>query len=230
VGEYRVERIGSATLHLGDCYDIMPALRSDIDAAVMDPPYGIPIMTKLRHGSGDKPRGNARKVYNNKFDEVAGNDREFDPEPFLGFPEVLIWGANHFAHKLPHNGRWLIWDKRCGIIPERNQADCEMAWVKSYGAARVFRHVWDGMVKDSDIGERREHPTQKPVALMRWCFRFVKGKTVLDPFMGAGTTGVAAVLEGRVFVGIEREEKYFDAACRRIEQAQRQGDFFVEAA
>src|SRR4051812_20842359 len=101
-------RIGRATLYCGDCREIIPALDRQ-RAVVTDPPYGVPIMTKLRHGSGDKRRGNARKVYNNKFDEVRGNDEEFDPLPLIYFDEAILWGANHYAHRLPHNGRWLVW-------------------------------------------------------------------------------------------------------------------------
>lgn len=226
---HRKEVIGRATLYLGDCREILPTLGRRA-AIVTDPPYGVPIMVKLRHGSGDKRRGSARKVYNNKFAEVAGNDAEFDPSHLLAFSQAIVWGANHFAHRLPHNGRWLVWDKRCGVIPERNQADCELAWCSTYGAARMFRHVWDGMVRDSEIGIRRQHPTQKPEALMSWCLRFVDEQTIIDPFLGSGTTGVAAVQAGRDFIGIESQPEYFAVACKRIEDAQRQADLFIGKA
>lgn len=215
--------IGNAELYCGDCMEVMPTLPK-VDAVITDPPYGIPITT--RYGMG--PRGaNGIQVDGKNFAPVIGNDKEFDPTPFVDYPFVLLWGANHFAHKLPHNGRWLIWDKRCGVIPQRTQADCEVAWVNKYGAARVFRHIWDGMVKDSEHGQSREHPTQKPVALMRWCLQFAeKSNVILDPFMGSGTTGVAVVEEQKKFIGIEFSREYFDIACRRIEQAQQQLKLF----
>lgn len=212
--------IGNATLYCGDCYEILPHIQAD--ALVSDPPYGVPIMTNFNLGK----KGN-RAAHGKEFAPVKGNDEPFDPTPFLNYPLVLMWGANHFAHRLPDNGRWLVWDKRCGVTPQRTQADGELAWVNEYGAARIFRHVWDGMIKDSEKGEEREHPTQKPVQLMKWCLQFApEAKVIFDPFMGSGTTGVAAVEEGRTFIGIEYSSKYFAVAKRRIERAQQQGKLF----
>lgn len=213
--------IGNATLYHADCLEVLPLL-SGVDALVSDPPYGVPINTKFNLGTkGD------RAADGKDFAPVHGNDAPFDPSPFLNFPTVILWGANHYAHRLPHNGRWLVWDKRCGVTPERTQADGEMAWVSEYGAARFFRHVWDGMIKDSEKGEARVHPTQKPVVLMKWCLQFApKAQVILDPFMGSGTTGVAVVEEGRRFIGVEYSREYFDQACKRIEAAQQQGRLF----
>src|SRR5581483_2894916 len=104
---------------------------------------------------------------------------------------MCSWGGSKFfgARIIPRNGRWLIWDKRCQIIPPRTQADCELAWCSDYGAARMFYHYWDGMVKQSEQGISREHPTQKPLALMTWCMGFAPdAQLVLDPYMGSGTT------------------------------------------
>lgn len=213
--------IGNAELYCGDCMEVLPTL-GKVDAVITDPPYGVPIMTNFNIGK----KGN-RAAHGKQFDAVIGNDKEFNPAPFLDYPSVLLWGANHFAHMLPHNGKWLIWDKRCGVTPERTQADCEIAWLSKYGAARIFRHVWDGMIKDSEKGIEREHPTQKPVALMSWCIEQTgMPSTVLDPFMGSGTTGFACMNLDRKFIGIEMEPKYFDIACRRIEQAQQQLKLF----
>lgn len=132
----------------------------------------------------------------------------------MGCP-AIIWGGNYFD--LPPSRCWLVWNK-----PERNftLAEAELAWTNIDAVVRVFD------APRSDVG--REHPTQKPLALMRWCIaKLPRAETILDPFMGSGTTGVAAVNLGRRFVGIEREPKYFDIACRRIEQAYRQPDLFV---
>ena len=210
------------TLYLGDCREILPTLPK-VDAVVTDPPYGVPVMLASNFGT----QGTGRIKNGRDWGELIGNDVQFDPLPWLEFPEVLIWGANHFAHRLPANGRWLVWDKRCGIVPQRTQADCELAWCKGYAAARMIRFLWDGICQDEKDGPRK-HPTEKPIAVMRWCLGFIKGKTILDPFMGSGTTGVAAVKLGRKFIGIEIEPKYFDIACRRISEALKQPDLFIE--
>lgn len=183
-------------------------------AVVSDPPYGIDIMTDM-----DFARGTT-STRGKEFKPIKGNDQEFDPTPWLIGKEQILWGANHYAHNLPHNGRWLNWDKRCKVVPSRNQADCELAWCSEYGAARTFYHVWDGFIRDSEKTVERTHPTQKPIALMRWCLQFTDCHYILDPYMGTGATGIAAIIEGRKFIGIEFEREYFDIACRRIAEAQ----------
>lgn len=221
---FRHERIGDAYLLLGDnrnwsqtsklIAELATGFDMDDMAVVSDPPYGVPIMTDMdfnrKTGTGQ----------GKTFKEVMGNDNEFDPAPWLTGKFQLFWGANHYAHKLPHNGRWLIWDKRCQVSPSRNQADSELAWCSEYGAVRNFYHVWDGFLRDSEKGQERVHPTQKPIALMEWCLEFTDCKTIFDPYMGSGTTGVAAVRNGRHFIGIEYDPDYFEAACERIAKAQ----------
>lgn len=222
---FEIVRIGRAVLLLGDntkwnkgTQALIELQHPDIDfddmAVVSDPPYGIEIMTDM---SFERKTGTAQGKW---FKEVHGNGNEFDPRPWLLGKEQILWGANHYARHLPHNGRWLVWDKRCQVAPPRNQADGEMAWCSEYGAARIFYHVWDGFLRDSEKGQERAHPTQKPVALMEWCLGFTDCKTIFDPFMGAGSTGVAAVRAGRKFVGIEIEREYFDAACERLAKVQ----------
>ena len=133
---------------------------------------------------------------------------------------VVLWGANHYADKLPGQSKWLVWDKRKGFT--RNDfADCEMAWTNKGGVARLINHYWNGMMRDSEKGVERVHPTQKPIAVMEWAIKETTddNHTILDPFMGSGTTGVACVKLGRKFIGIEIEPKYFDIACKRIEAA-----------
>jgi DNA modification methylase len=129
--------------------------------------------------------------------------------------QVIVWGGNYFD--LPPSRCWLVWNK-----PERGftLAEAELAWTNADAVVRVFD------APRSEPG--REHPTQKPVALMRWCIaKLSKAETILDPFMGSGTTGVACVKLGRRFIGIEREPKYFDIACRRIAEAYKQPDLFI---
>lgn len=216
----RVEHIGDATLYCGDYRDILPML--DVDAVVSDPPYGI----GFAHGGGG---GKLARSTVFAGVAIAGDDKPFDPSDFLRFRTVVLWGANHYAERLPSSAGWLIWDKRDGVC-SNDQADCEIAWTNAPMPARLMRHLWNGMLKASERGESRVHPTQKPVAVMEWCLKLVTvtGEKVLDPFMGSGTTGVACAKLGRKFIGIEIEPKYFDIACRRIEQAYKQPDMFIE--
>lgn len=131
-------------------------------------------------------------------------------------------------YDLPPTSCWLVWDKLNG---NSDFADCELAWTNLPKAVRRIRFLWNGcMRRERDID--REHPTQKPVDVMKWCIEHLPtpNTTILDPFMGSGTTLVAAQKLGRTGIGIEREPKYFDIACRRIEQAMRQPDLFIETA
>jgi site-specific DNA-methyltransferase (adenine-specific) len=214
----RKEVIGDATLYLGDCRDVLPTL-SGVDAVVTDPPYGIGYR---RHGGG---RGAAKWHDSVKSDIMYGDDSQFDPTHLLFPKQVILWGANHYADKLPPTRSWLVWDKRDGVC-SIDQADCEIAWTNLGTPARIKRHLWQGLVRASEVGVPRQHPTQKPIVLMQWCLGMTKG-VVLDPYCGSGTTGVACVLTGRRFIGVEIELGYFDIACKRIEQAQRQGDLLL---
>jgi DNA modification methylase len=127
----------------------------------------------------------------------------------------IIWGGNYFTDYLPPSMQWLVWDKG-----QRNfsLADAEFAWSSQQKAARIFNYGRGAARLDG-----KQHPTQKPLALMKWCLGFIHAYcSVLDPFMGSGTTGVACMQLGRKFIGIEIEPKYFEIACERIENAQRQ--------
>ena len=221
----RREQIGLATLYLGDCRDI--ALTLERPAAVIsDPPYGVSERTER------KAAGRGKLAECNDFPAVYGDDKPFDPLAWLGAADrVILWGANHYCSRVPDSPSWLIWDKRDGI-PSNDNADCEIAWSNVGGPARVFRHLWNGMIRASEKDASRVHPTQKPTALMRWCIERAKVPAcglILDPYMGSGSTGVAAMQMRHPFIGIEIEERYFDVACRRIEEAQKQGDMFRDA-
>lgn len=235
----RIEIIGNATLYLGDCREILPTL-GKVDAVVTDPPYGQnhKVNTFYAGGTRDKAvvqrNGKNLMVRPNVYQPVIGDDVPFNPQPFLDVGiEVLLWGAHKFADRLPAGG-WLVWDK----VPTgklRDQGDGEAAWINRDQPLRIFRLLWDGLCvgrgarHEVTAGQKRHHPMQKPEALMRWCLGFIGGETILDPFMGSGTTGVAAIKMSRKFIGIEIEPKYFDIACRRIEEAARQPDMFIGA-
>jgi site-specific DNA-methyltransferase (adenine-specific) len=207
----REEVIGDCRLILGDCLDILPTL-GKVDAVVTDPPYGI---ARVWKGGGGHGWGNARSetAERNEWDDVAPDAAALNLILSKGSQHIL-WGGNYFA--LPPSRCWLIWNK-----PERGftLAEAEMAWTDFDSVVRVF----DAPRSEPD----REHPTQKPVALMAWCVKKTKG-VVCDPYMGSGTTGVACARMGRAFVGIEQTPRWFDLACRRIEQAYKQGDMFRE--
>ena len=202
--------IGDATLYLGDCMDILPTLGM-VDAVITDPPYGIGADKKGAHSS--------------IRDDVQWSHQGWDEgrPPRALFAQMLsmapasaIWGGNYFADLLPASSGWLCWRK-----PEAETgfslADVELCWTNQQFAART---------KTFQRRDGNQHPTQKPVAVMAWSIGFMPGKSVLDPFMGSGTTGVACIQLGRKFIGIERDPKYFDIACKRIEQAVAQGKLF----
>ena len=217
-----VETIGAATLYLADCRDVLPTL-GRVDALCCDPPYGIG-----EAAGANKSRGNiapARDYGNDTWDNEPVPD-DVMALVHAAAPWRIIFGGNYYA--MPPTSCWLVWDKENG---SNDFADCELAWTNLPKAVRRIRYMWNGMLRANNE-PRGDHPTQKPVGVMRWCISHLPDgcETILDPFMGSGTTGVAAVQMGRKFIGIEREAKYFDIACRRIEQAQRQGDMFIEPA
>lgn len=218
------KQIGNATLYLGDCMDILPML-DKVDAVITDPPYGINYKPITR--STKKDNVYAGGIFKTNFKKIYGDDKEFDPRIFLHL-DCLFWGANNFAHFLPSSNGWFVWHKTGGINGFR-MSECELAWSNMISTTRHIDHMWHGFKRDSEVGEKVFHPTQKPVAVMKWCIeQSGNHETILDPFMGSGTTGVAAIQMGRKFIGIEREPKYFDIACKRIEQAAAQGQLFEQ--
>ena len=207
-----IVKIGDATLYLGDCMDILPTLPK-VDAVMTDPPYGI---------GADSHAGSSNNGWTqwdvNGWDLQRPEKKIFDAIRNIS-KQQIIWGGNYFTDYLPPTMQWLVWDKgQRGF----SLADGEFAWSSQQAAARIFNYSRAEALKDG-----KQHPTQKPVALMLWCIDKTKGNVVLDPFMGSGTTGVAAIQMGRKFIGIEREPKYFDIACKRIEQATKQEDMFI---
>ena len=211
-----VETIGAATLYLGDCREILPTL-GPVDAVVTDPPYGI-----------DWKGSNASTI---KWQGIANDTGLLDLRNILSMPcHVFSFGGNCFPEQLPHRGRWLCWDKRTidGSADAMLGSPFELGWSnKTSGFDKIVRVLHGGVVNAD--GGARVHPTQKPIQVMVQAILWAapNAHTILDPFMGSGTTGVACAHLGRAFIGIEIEPKYFDIACRRIEAAQRQSDLFV---
>ncbi|SCB51767.1 site-specific DNA-methyltransferase (adenine-specific) [Bradyrhizobium yuanmingense] len=206
----RIETIAEGvTLYLGDCREILPTL-GKVDAVVTDPPYGIGYAAQPIVGKG-KTRSNHEKR--------DWDDSPVDLAPVLAIDAPkIIWGGNYYD--LPPTRGWLSWFK-----PDAppSLSHFELAWTSLDRTSKQY--AWSIAATNA---ERVGHPTQKPLELMKWCLGFVPdAKLILDPFMGSGTTGVAAVRLGRMFAGIEREPKYFELACKRISDALKQPDMFI---
>jgi len=206
--------IGDATLYHGDCLDILPTL-DKVDAVVTDPPYGIG-----EAAGKNASRGNlaiAKDFGDDKWDDVTADDAVYKSIEIA--TQSIVFGGNYYD--LPPSSCWLVWDKENGA---NDFADAELAWTNLDRAVRLKRYMWNGMLR-ANKEQRGDHPTQKPIGVMEWAINFTEG-SVLDPFMGSGTTGVACANLGRKFIGIELERKYFDIACERIEAAYAQGRLF----
>lgn len=239
--EMRVERIGNATLYLGDSLELLRSgAFGKIGAIVSDPPYGIAYL----HAGYDTVdvAGNVIKPADKP---IAGDSTPFDPAPWLeaaptapmgksrlkvDTPRIVLWGADNFRRSLPDGGTMLAWDKHVGRGADDDFADCEWAWCGRKVKREVFRYFWKGITRDMsnplDVPGKRLHVSQKPVELMRWSIekaRPLVGLPVLDPYMGSGTTGVACATFNLPFIGVEIDPGHFETACMRIEDAQRQG-------
>lgn len=214
----RIEHLGDGvTCILGDCMEVLPTL-GRVDAVVTDPPYGIDYGRaggfSASHGWGpwrEKCGWDVERPARAIFEAMLACSKH-----------QIIWGGNYFTDYLPPSSHWLIWDKGQRSF---SLADFEMAWGSQKRAARMIDYPRGRAVLDG-----KEHPTQKPLQVMKVCIEQLPDdcRAILDPFMGSGTTGVAAVNLGRRFIGIEIDEHYFDIACRRISEALKQPDMFIE--
>jgi site-specific DNA-methyltransferase (adenine-specific)/modification methylase len=222
--------IGKAELWLGDCREVLPMLPTD-GLIVSDPPYGI----GYQHGGGGQNAactftGHRLKPIPHDTRAIFGDDQPFDPAIWIKWPSVLLWGADHFRARLPESGTMLAWDKSVGIGPADSFTDAEFAWTSKNVKRNVFRHLWKGVDRwwaeeDSDKPGTfdRKHTAQKPLPLMRWCIEMLKprpGSVIIDPYMGSGSTGVAAISLGFGFVGCEIDPDHFEVACDRLKRAQ----------
>lgn len=223
----RTEQLADGvTIYLGDCREILPTLPR-VDAVVTDPPYGIDIGGAGTIGGAHIVR--PQEYGKHDWDKIGLTCEQWNLIK-QKTNEWIVWGGNHLCEVLGKSAGVLIWDKKCQNGWNDTFSDAEIAFTNSITRAKAFRHMWVGALRESERGANiREHPTQKPVALMEWCLGFLPAaKTILDPFLGSGTTGVAAVKLGRQFIGIEIDSKYFDVARRRIAEALKQPDMFVD--
>lgn len=201
----------AVTIYHGDCREILPFIHWKADLVLTDPPYGV----------GENAQRIASRT--NAANTTNYGDFDWDKEPadeaeialtISSGRSAIIWGGNYF--NLPPSRAWLVWDKQ----NSGDFADAELAWTNLQMSVRLFRFLWNGMIRAGEArGVPRVHPTQKPVELMSWCLAFVPdARTVLDPFMGSGTTLRAAKDNGRRAIGIDVEERYCEAAAKRMEQ------------
>lgn len=211
--------IGEATLYLGDCLEILPTLPK-VDAVITDPPFGV----------GNFVQTTGRKMGRGKSRGVAVEWNENPPPPQF-FDRVrtisrhrIIWGANFF-NCFEDRGGAIIWDKN-QKMPNFSKAD--IASCTHFQKTEIVRIPWTNFTVTHEA--ETDHPCERPVALYEWCINYLPGpiESVLDPFMGSGSCGVAATRMGRAFIGIEREPRFFEAACKRIEAAYAQGRLFAE--
>ena len=211
-------KIGDCDLYLGDCLEVMPAL-GKVDAVVTDPPYGIGETRPSRGGRDSLAKSH---VYTEKEN---WDTQTLDAHVSMAVSMArnsIVFGGNYYD--LPPTSCWLVWDKQNG---SNDFADCELAWTNLNKAVRRIYWRWNGMIrKGNDV---RQHPTQKPLGVIEWCIGHLPdtAETILDPFSGSGTTGVACVKMGRKFIGIEMDEDYFNIMCKRVQAAYDQPDLFV---
>ena len=207
--------IGPCRLIQGDCAEVLPLI-GRVDAVVTDPPYGVeshlPNTTFARANTGSRGKlAQATEWGYLAWDKSPPSQNLLDAIVATAKGSI-VWGGNYF-HFAPSAG-WLVWDKQ----NSGDFADCELAWTNLRQSVRKIAWMWNGMIRKGN--ETRVHPTQKPTGVIEWCLGFLpEAKTILDPFMGSGTTGVACIRTGRQFIGIEKEPKYFDIAVKRIQQA-----------
>jgi site-specific DNA-methyltransferase (adenine-specific) len=225
-------------LYRGDCRELLPlaAPLAERDRVLLlsDNPYGCKANTKGRRGrheiwAGGKRR--AKAVKDRDFKPIAGDAEPFDPAHLLAYPRLLVWGWNHFGHRMPPTESLVVWDKRAGTEPD-DGGDCEIAWTNLGGPPRVFRHLWRGTCRASETGVKHLHPSQKPEEFYRWLFSgrgrgkpvARPGDLVVSPYLGSGPEITVAIEWGLDAVGIELEREYLDTTIKhRIEPALRRG-------
>ena len=213
--------LGNHRLLCGDSTkenDILTLINnSKIDLIFTDPPYGINEKGD-RSNRGGLTQGNKLKDFKDDTINYAVDSYTLC-EKLLNVPRQVWWGANYYCHYLPLSNNWFVWDKRVEEKQKDTQSDCELAWVKSkWSSIRIFRHLWKGMMKGSEHGQRRVHPTQKPIALAEWGFDYFREfDNVLDLFGGSGATLIASEKSARKCYMMELDPIYVDVIVKRWE-------------
>ena len=209
-------------IYNADCRSILPLIPDkSIDLVLTDPPYGCRNncdYTRFSGGLNPSRNFNGKDRESFEYVGIINDDKPFDPTPLLEYPQVVIWGYQYFASKVPI-GTVLVWNKKRDNQLGTFLSDCELAWQKNGNGVYLYNHIWHGMDRQSEYGKKTLHPTQKPIQLMEWCINRLNNiGIVLDPFLGSGTTAVACKILNRKCIGIEIEEKYCEIAAKRLAQ------------
>lgn len=201
------------TIYHGDCREILPTLEA-FDLCLTDPPYGIGESSRNDAGKRFKGQRASKRDYGQATWDDSPPSDELIQITINSSKKAIIWGGNYF--RVDPSPAWLVWDKDNG---NTDFADCEIAWTNLDQAVRKIKHRWNGMLQEFAGADKEErfHPTQKPLRVMKWAAQFHTG-SIIDPFMGSGTTLVAAKQLGRQAVGIELEERYCEVATNRLRQ------------
>ena len=225
-----IYQLGNHRLMCGDSTSIDAVDKlmdgESVDMVYTDPPYGISIVTRNKVGGsgffgGKKNAGKTKYVESSNFAPIAGDDsidvaiEAIQVIQTLGAQVEIIWGGNYYANHLSNSSCWIVWDKQ----NTGNFADAELAWTNQKTAVRIFKHMWNGMVKASEHGQKRVHPTQKPVALAEWCYdQYGKEcKTVIDLFAGSGSSLIACETKKKQGFMMELSPAYCDVIVKRWE-------------
>lgn len=212
----------SATVFHGDCREWLQVRPEGKFAIISDPVYGMNADFK-RVGLRTSTTLESKVYYSRQWEDVEGDDVPFDPSHLLISPIVALFGANHYADKLPASSKWLIWDKRNDSGQDCN-SDAELIWTSLKGATRVHYQKWRGIVREGEENlsrSRKLHPMQKPVRLMRWVIQQCKVPvdwTIIDPYMGSGSTLRAARDLGYKTIGCDLSEAYCETTVERLRQ------------
>lgn len=207
-------------LYHGDCLEIMPHLEP-VDLVLTDPPYGMNWPADSTRFVGGSDASKRRRGKGSVKEKIIGDDKPFDPKPFLNYPNVILWGYTHFASSVP-KGTNLVWIKRFDNAFGTFLSDAEIGWMKGGHGVYCFRDL--SMTAEAN---NRKHPNQKPIPLIQWCMERAKTDgLILDPFLGSGTTAIACERLNRHWIGIEIEEKYCEIAKRRIQAEVDRPSFF----
>ena len=203
-------------LYKGDCLEVMKDIPDkSIDVVITDPPYGIL--------GGSKTIGGSKLYKANEYNCDWDNERiskEILNEIFRISKNQIILGYNYISDLLPITNSLIVWDKKEKNNWFDNFSDGEIIWTSYKKPLRIYRFLWMGAIRKGKR-TKRVHPTQKPVELMEWIIKNYTNEndTILDCFMGSGSTGVACKHTNRRFIGIELDENYFNIAKERIENA-----------
>ena len=212
-------------LYLGNCLEIVNQIDTKGAIVVTDPPYGCRNNCDYTRFTG------GLYPHRNYWNGIPGDDQPFDPAPWLKYRKAILWGYPFFADRVPP-ATLLVWNKKRASQLGHMLSDCEIAWQSTGRGVWLFNHVWFGFDRESERGHKALHPSQKPVALMRWCIERVSrhGDLILDPYMGSGSCGVAAIQSDRNYIGIECVQAYFDVAVERIAKLCEPGTLVIERA